>query len=74
MVRVDVDGRVVGNTENAGVGVEVLVEGELEDGSGALTAEDVSSTFVLTGRTGTYREMMVEYARKKTQMRYQRSP
>ena len=69
------DGRVTGNSKYTGVRVEVLVERELEDGRASLTVvQDHEHMHAYNISKTTYREVIVEYARKKTQMRYQRSP
>lgn len=67
---------MAGHTEDAVERVQVLVQGDLEHRRSALTVEIMSPmTFqAMMDEQYTYREMMVEYARKKTQMRYQRSP
>ena len=71
----DVDGSVVGDAEDARVGVEVLVQRKLEDrGASVTTHEPVSTPKESITKDGTHRAMMTDHARKKAQILYQRSP
>ena len=65
---------------NTMYGVQVLAECKLEERERSLTIKEtpVNSSCPTSPKERidkrTYREMIVEYARKNTQMRYQRSP
>ena len=72
------DGRVVWHAVDARVRVEIFVHGDLEDRRAPIPISSKHkwhiSPSLHSARLNAHLEMMVEYARKNTQIRYHRSP
>jgi hypothetical protein len=75
LVKLDVDGGVIGHTLNTMECIEVLMHGDLENGSSSLSMEmKQSSAIQIMTPTETCRLVITLYARKNDQTLNHRSP